>query len=124
MYLTTCVFLYIIYFDYPTRWCIFVISLHFVPYFLMAPRATKDWGTKLFLGIMFKNKIIVLTTAVHNYVYCSITNFRLDTVIIETTKYLVGIRCGCKCSCKSFQKVSCSFNINFTQPCILCSFSV
>ena len=63
-------------------------------------------GNQVISSIMFKNEIIVLTAAAYNYVYCSITNFRLDTVIIEITKYLVGIRCGCKCSFKSFKRLT------------------
>ena len=55
-------------FYYPIRYGIFAISLHFVLYFLIA-RARNSYqrlGTKLLLGIMFKNEIIVLTDAVYS----------------------------------------------------------
>ena len=53
MYLIS-VFLHI--FDYPIRYCIFVISLHLVLYFLSyrAPNSYQRLGTKLLLVIMFK----------------------------------------------------------------------
>ena len=50
-------------FDYTIRYCIFDISLHFVLYFLKAPNS---YQTKLLLGNVFKNEIIVLTAAVYS----------------------------------------------------------
>ena len=68
-------------FDYPIRYCIFVISLHLVLYFHIGHQIAsyQRLGTKLRLVIMFKNEII-------------------GTVIVEITKDLIGIRlwlCGC-----------------------------
>ena len=54
-------------FDYPIRYCFFPSSLHFVLYFFTgAPIAYQRLGTKLVLGIMFKNEILVLTGAVYS----------------------------------------------------------
>ena len=63
MYVPNWCFLHNI-FDYLIRYCLFVICLHFVLYFLIrAPIAYQRIGTKLLLGIMFKNEIIMLTVA-------------------------------------------------------------
>ena len=82
--------------------CYFFVFCSIFPY---GTKSYQRLGTKLLLGIMYINEIIVLTAAGYNYAYYSITNFRLGTVIVEITKDLVGIRCGCKCSFKSFKRL-------------------